>query len=478
LRTVLMVVVALVGAIASTVADPPDHARWELTFEEDFDGDALDTEVWEAQDAPSGAHRLDNRWPENNIISDGVLHQVTRHEDPPRGGKEWSSAHIWTREFTQQYGYFEARIRYGRGLNNAFWLWRPSSRFEQPHFEIDVNEGHTPSQICMNYHQYVYHKDGWRELVSVGGTSDAPVDLSEDYHIYAVEWDADRIIYYFDGRPLRVLTNHGAHAPADIRLSTIIHPGTLRNNDIPIDEMDGVTMSTDWVRVYRKVRDLSEPEGLPEPVRFEIPKIAETRPQVDDVGEWKTLWSDDVPTPGALPGGWEVGEGEPDVTTEDGRTVLRLDPREYAFRMFDAPVADRLLIEFDCRTGDRGENLLLVTLGEFDANDPEARRDSYYTGDIGPYIHWKGPYLRYYTEEDGWTRLSRWTGGEWHRVRVLLDVARGVFDIYRSDEGQPVFLGSGPFRHRQQAARGIGLRHRGEGDPVLIDDFAVRVVEE
>ncbi len=477
IRTMVVVSVALAVTTFCALAEPPDHAEWELTFEEQFEGDALDTEVWESQNSPSGAHRLDGRWPDNNVVRDGVLHQVTRREDPPRGGKDWSSAHIWTREFTQQYGYFEARIRYGRGLNNAFWLYRPSNRFERPHFEIDINEGHTPSQICMNYHQYVYHEDGWRELVSTGGKSEANVDLSEDFHTYAVEWDAERIIYYFDGEPLRVLTNHGAQAPMDVRLSTIIHPGTLRRHDIPIEQMDGATMSTDWVRVYRKVRDIREPEGLPEPEAFTIPQMAETKPQVDPEGDWQAILSQDFDRAGSLPDGWQVGEGEPSVAEMEDRSVLHLDPREYVFRMFDEPVAGRLKIEFDCHNATRGENLLLVTLGQFDANDPKARRESYYTGDIGPYIHWKGPYLRYYTEEDGWTRIARWTGGKWQRVRVLLDIARGVFDVYRLEEDGPSFVASGPFRHRQQAARGIGIRHRGTGDPVLIDNLTVSAIE-
>ena len=178
IRTMIVVAMTLAGAGLCALAEPPDHAEWEMTFEEQFEGEALDTQVWESQNSPSGAARLDGRWPDNNVVEDGVLHQVTRREDPPRGGKDWSSAHIWTREFSQQYGYFEARVRYGRGLNNAFWLWRPSSLFDRPHFEIDINEGHTPSQIAMTYHQYVYHEDGWRELVSRGGTWDAPVDLA------------------------------------------------------------------------------------------------------------------------------------------------------------------------------------------------------------------------------------------------------------------------------------------------------------
>ncbi len=471
-----LVFLVFVASLSDVWAQPPGHAQWELTFADEFDGESVDWEVWESQ---AGPRRLEGRWPENNVIQSGVLHQVTRREVPPRGGKDWSTAHIWTREFAQQYGYFECRMRYGLALNNAFWLVRPSNRFERPHFEIDVNEGHTPSQIAMTYHRYLYHDEAdWRELVSLGGTWEAPVDLSEDFHTYGAEWDAERIIWYFDGEPLRVLTGHGAHAPADVRLSTVIHTTTLERQDIPLAEVEGSAMSTDWVRVYRKVRDLREREDLPEPVRFELPRIAETQPQVDAGGALRAVLSEDFDAPGALAEGWDVGEGEPRIIATDERTVLQLEPDDYVFRIFDEPIAGRLRVEFDCLTGGRDENLLLVTLGEFDPTDTEARRLSYYTGDIGPYIHWKGHYLRYYTEQQKWTRIGFWPGGEWARVRVLLDISRGVFDVYRIEGGEAAFVGSGPFRHGQEAAHGIGLRHRGSGSPVLIDDLTVEQFEE
>jgi beta-glucanase (GH16 family) len=52
-----------------------------------------------------------------------------------------------------------------------------------------------------------------------------------------------------------------------------------------------------------------------------------------------------------------------------------------------------------------------------------------------------------------------------------MDIDRGIFDVFVDD--QKTWTGSGDFRHRPDAARGIGLRHRGGGGPVFIDNVEV-----
>ncbi len=479
---IAMSIIMLGSVAAMAYADPPTHAEWELTFADEFDGDEVDWDVWESQASPRGADRLEARWPENNELRDGILHQITRREDPPRGGKDWSSAHIWPREFTQQYGYFECRLRYGRYLNNAFWVVRPRGKFDRPHFEIDVNAGHTPSDLAMCYHHYFYFEgDDESEHVASGKVWQAPVDLEQDFHIYACEWDAERIIWYYDGQPIRTLTNPGADAPADVRLSTVIMERALEQDGVDVATMDGVEMSVDWVRVYRKVRDLREPEGLPEAETMLAPTIIETAPQGSDEGERAVILdqSFDAVEVGALPEVWQVGEGEPAVVEPDKPALdnsvqlLRLAANDYVFAMFDEPVTGRLEIELDCYQPKRQSGLLLVTLGSFDATDPEQRATSYYTGDIGPYIHWDANYLRWYTEEDKWQRFARVVSGEWRHLRYLLDIPTGVFDCYEGDE----FVGGGPFRNAQPAALGIGIRNRGSARPVYIDNIVVRTVD-
>ncbi len=468
---------------AGSHAEPPAHAEWELTFDDEFERDGVDWEVWASQSGPRGGDKPEGRWPENNVVRDGVLYQVTERETPARGGKEWSSAHIWTKSFSQQYGYFEARLRYGQYLNNAFWLWRPASVFpKQPHFEIDINEGHTPRQVAMTLHFYFHPEgDGNAELFSTSERWEAPVDLDEDFHLYGMEWDEEQLIWYVDGKPVRRLQNPICHAPVDLRLSTVIMTRQLEKDGVDIGTMDGVSMATDWVRAYRKVRDMHEPE-LPPLEPCEIPTPVKREPQVAIGGESRLLVEEDFEGTdvGALPEGWEVGDGEPGVAAgregRDGKTLM-LDPGEYAFRMFDKPVTGRLEVELDYHSPPGEDGLLLVTLGQFDSRDPERRKTSYYTGDIGPYIHWKRAFICYYTEEEKWTPFAAWRKGEWNAARFLLDVANGAFDYYGGAD-IPEFQSGGVFRHTQRAAKGIGLRHRGSSGTVHVDNIVVRMLED
>ena len=487
----LVVLLSVWFSAVAAFAQPPDHAQWELTFQDEFDGERVDWDVWESQAGPRGATKLESRWPENNELRDGILYQVTRHVDPPRGGRQWTTAHIMTRHFRQQYGYFEARMRYGRYLNNAFWLFRPEgARFpDPPHFEIDVNEGHTPRELAMTLHFFMAPEPGADvERFSTGMRWNAPMDLDADFHLYGVEWNKDELIWYFDGKPVRRLANPNAHAPADVRLSTVIMPRQLQRDKVALETMDGVSMAVDWVRVYRKTADLHKPD-LPPLETYQLPKVVQHPPQVSTTGNRTLILEQDFQsaTPGALPAGWQVGAGQPEVIAShiggsprgphEGNHVLRLQAQDYAFLLFDQPERGRFEVEFDYFSGEPGEGLLLSTLGRFDASDPRRRETSYYTGDIGAYLHWNRRFITYYTEAEHWTRIARWKLKQWSRVRLLFDVSKQAFDLYAGEDGTE-FVSSGVCRHKQDAAFGIALRHRGDGYPVYLDNLTIRRLDD
>jgi beta-glucanase (GH16 family) len=128
--------------------------RWELSWRDEFDyADAELDKNWESQNGPSG-HILSSRWRENARVENGTLRLINRKEK--RGGQEWTSGNIWTREWFQ-YGYFECRYRYAaaEGTNNSFWIM---VRGDEPktgkRFEIDINEGHYPNKVNTNIHNH------------------------------------------------------------------------------------------------------------------------------------------------------------------------------------------------------------------------------------------------------------------------------------------------------------------------------------
>ncbi|NQU43106.1 glycoside hydrolase family 16 protein, partial [bacterium] len=136
----------------------PAGTSWQLVYEDEFDGTSLDWSEWGVENS-SPSHIDSSRWVENIEVHDGVLHLVSHKEQ--RGGKEWTTGHVWTRAFRKQEGFFEASCRYapGTGLNNAWWLFEPG------YFEFDINEGHYPDEINMNYHWWEGAHQSWGSSV-------------------------------------------------------------------------------------------------------------------------------------------------------------------------------------------------------------------------------------------------------------------------------------------------------------------------
>lgn len=105
--------------------------------------------------------------------------------------------------FSQTYGYFEMRAKLpaGKGVWPAFWLlpkdfsWPP---------EVDIMESvGDPSKYYVTYHSSVT-KDAGTE-----------VPISPDaYHVFAVSWDKDNVIWFVDGREVKRLpTPSDMHKP-------------------------------------------------------------------------------------------------------------------------------------------------------------------------------------------------------------------------------------------------------------------------
>jgi beta-glucanase (GH16 family) len=160
-------------------------------------------------------------------------------------GRKYSSGLITTKKsFSQLYGVFEirARIPKGRGLWPAFWLLPVSGAWPP---ELDVFEvlGHDTSTLYASWHSLV---DG--KHLSESGAVNLP-DLSLDFHTYAVDWEKDKIQWYFDGNEIfRRPTPEGMHQPMYILLNLGVGGGWPGNPDAstPFPAVYAI----DWIRVF------------------------------------------------------------------------------------------------------------------------------------------------------------------------------------------------------------------------------------
>jgi beta-glucanase (GH16 family) len=227
MRCRLLFGVIMLGAATTTpnappqpVVHPPISAT--LTFDEEFNG---------FRAAPDGTARWTtvggNGWrtlPANHeaeFYSDSTVGAnpfatahggltITAAPGPNAAGLPYVSGIITTaHSFSQLYGYFEVRARLpaGRGLWPAIWLL-PSDHSWPPELDIMEMLGSDPSVIFVGTHSIVgNHVAATTTRVDVGDTTD-------DFHLYAVNWTAQTITWYFDGRPIfREPTPADLHRP-------------------------------------------------------------------------------------------------------------------------------------------------------------------------------------------------------------------------------------------------------------------------
>lgn len=209
--------------------------KWELSFYDDFDGEKINTDIWNCEHGVSN-HILSSRWRENVTVSDSKLKLLTKNEVRPEAPQQnWTTGSISARKdvFMQTYGYWEAsmKINASPGINNAFWLVCSE-------FEIDIVEAH-----YMNIVNSTYHYPGNAQ----GEKYNTEYDLSDDFHLYALEWNEKELIFYFDGKEISRMENVNAHKPAITLFSSAV-----LNWAGAIDEenADGCTMEVEWLRVY------------------------------------------------------------------------------------------------------------------------------------------------------------------------------------------------------------------------------------
>ena len=236
-------------------AGPPSEGEWVMTFNDEFFGDGLNYDVWISDSYRTDDSINSSRGPDNVEVKDGSLYMLTKKER--KGNKEWTTANIWVNPevFRQSYGYFEARYKIcaASGINNAFWFMTLPKLItdKSQNFELDVNEGHYPNEVCITYH---YYPNG--EHMSNHVSYRSVYDLSQDYHTYGLEWTETELIFYFDGVEITRFENVNANIPLFPYLSSAVisWAGSIK------DDADGTAQIVDYVRVWQTKQDAENPE--------------------------------------------------------------------------------------------------------------------------------------------------------------------------------------------------------------------------
>jgi len=230
-------------------------------WHDDFDGPALDATKWVRETGGGGWGNNELEFytdrPENARVENGYLVIEARREQ--FGNREYTSARVKTQGLgAWKYGRFEARIQIprGQGLWPAFWTlgddigtagWPTCG-------EIDIMEniGREPHRV----HGTV-HGPGYSGAQGVSSAYDlSAAAFADDFHLYAIEWDADAIRWYVDDALYKTVTPKDLPGrwvydhPFFIILNVAVGGGWPGNPDATT--VFPQTMRVDYVRVYQR----------------------------------------------------------------------------------------------------------------------------------------------------------------------------------------------------------------------------------
>ncbi|MBT9392182.1 carbohydrate-binding protein [Hymenobacter sp. NST-14] len=204
--------------------------------------------------------------PGNATVTGGYLNITTRFENSVEGGRtyNYTSAKLQSKIpatgalQTFRYGRIEARMKLpsAQGVWPAFWMLADPGNWPYTG-EIDIMEAKhkNPKSTAGTIH---YDAGGWH---FTGREYGSTVDLSQDFHVYAVEWSPDQIKWFVDNTLFHTAspkTTTGGSWPFNdgnfylILNSAVGGPGTgFTGYQNPTPSDYPTTTQVDYVRVYQ-----------------------------------------------------------------------------------------------------------------------------------------------------------------------------------------------------------------------------------
>ena len=239
--------------------------KWQEEFNQENSNDGKpilpNTDKWWYENLPKGAVNNELQtyvggFSGNDtvaFISDGTLKIIAKKQ-----GADVITARLNTKE-SWKYGYFEARLKVpaGKGAWPAFWMMPQDFKRWPLDGEIDIMEyvGYDPNVVHSSVHTQAYN-----HTINTQKTATKKILNAEtEFHIYAVEWTADKIVGYVDGEPYFTFENDGK---GDKNTWPFNKPFYLKLNLAWGGDWGGVkgidesalpaTYEIDYVRVYQK----------------------------------------------------------------------------------------------------------------------------------------------------------------------------------------------------------------------------------
>jgi beta-glucanase (GH16 family) len=236
---------------------------WRLAFDEEFNGSALNTGIWnyrnEGKYLPS---RLKSKADRRMVSVSGGTLNLRVKPDPAHAGRFLNSQVSTENSYRFTYGTAAARIKFPtrRGQHGGFWLQSPTystypGRPSVAGAEIDIAEFFGKGYTGGGLGNYLYYRNSSKKDVKSGGILPAAQKLIargdtwwSAYHVFSVNWTPQSYTFYVDGRQLYHSTRALSHTNEFLVLSLLSSDWELKD----FDKRYPPTMKVDWARVWQR----------------------------------------------------------------------------------------------------------------------------------------------------------------------------------------------------------------------------------
>lgn len=249
--------------------EPLDLRGYAMVVNEEFSGDALNTDVWKVHDANAGRGFYS---PSQVSVHNDCLYLTGAHRQDGTYGKGWYSGAI---SLIEQYttGYFEIRCKCskGDGFWSAFWMMAPNAYNHAVSnggiggAEIDIMESLNAGKLgrkAQNSVTQTVHCNGWDDDPE---TIDSRIlgffhvrdnDIYDTFHTYGMKWTKDEYIFYIDSiESARSSFGNGVSASPEELIVSLELPLEEKMRKLSADF--STQMIVDYVRVYQDIKTAS-----------------------------------------------------------------------------------------------------------------------------------------------------------------------------------------------------------------------------
>jgi hypothetical protein len=203
---------------------------WTPTFDDEFDGTSLDTNMWSTSWFNGGTMNNTSTSPANVSVANGILTLTLSSQSVgalvstnPSGGAGTG--------FQMTYGYIEARILFsgsGSGCNDWPAFWTDGQSWPQDG-EIDIAEG--LGTLTSNYHSNA----------GASNSNTIPGSWCGTWHTYGVDREPGTNTIYWDGQEVRSYATDDGGSPQYLILNIGSGEGSY---------VAGDTLQVDYVRAW------------------------------------------------------------------------------------------------------------------------------------------------------------------------------------------------------------------------------------